>query len=58
MRWDRNQFTEYLEKPIAYKSFSRILWSIVWKTFTNQSESCQLSNFVENPLEFCHLKKK
>ena len=28
------------------------------RLFSNQSKSCQLTNFGRNPLGFCHLKRR
>ena len=33
MKWDWNQFTECLEKPIGCNFCSRMLWSVVSKAF-------------------------
>ena len=35
MRQDWHQFTECLEKPIAYSFCSRMSWSLVSKAFVN-----------------------
>ena len=60
-------FSDLLFLILVVKSIDLVLSSPKWITFDslgliintyeNQSESCQLSNLVRNPLEFCLLKR-